>query len=81
MDDPFHEYYVPSAILRFRQGFGRLIRSKDDYGLVVVLDKRLLTKAYGKGFLRSLPGCTARQGPMAALPRIARSWLDPKNRK
>jgi len=81
MDDPFNELYVPNAILRFRQGFGRLIRSKDDYGLVVVLDKRLLTKAYGKAFLRSLPRCTARQGPLESLPRIARGWLDPEIRK
>lgn len=77
---PFDEYYLPDAILRFRQGFGRLIRSKDDYGLVVVLDKRILTKAYGKTMLRSLPGCTARQGPLSALPQLAQRWLDPSNR-
>jgi len=81
LEDPFHEYYVPSAILRFCQGFGRLIRSQQDYGLVVVLDKRLLTKAYGKSFLRSLPRCTARQGPLESLPRVAKSWLDPQNRR
>ncbi len=79
-DDPFNEFYLPEAILRFRQGFGRLIRSRDDYGLVVVLDKRLLTKSYGKTILRSLPGCTARQGPISLLPDLARRWLDPANR-
>jgi predicted DnaQ family exonuclease/DinG family helicase len=79
-DDPFNEFYLPDAILRFRQGFGRLIRSTDDYGLVVVLDKRLLTKSYGKTILRSLPGCTARQGPIRLLPDLARRWLDPANR-
>lgn len=79
--DPFNEYYLPDAILRFRQGFGRLIRSKSDYGVVVVLDKRLLTKSYGKMILRSLPPCTARQGPLESLPAVARRWLDPANRK
>ncbi|MBM3188574.1 MAG: DNA polymerase III subunit epsilon [Chloroflexi bacterium] len=79
-DDPFNEYYLPDAILRFRQGFGRLIRSQDDFGVVVVLDKRLLTKSYGKTFLRSLPGCTARQGPLASLPVVAQRWLNPANR-
>ncbi|NLV74597.1 MAG: DNA polymerase III subunit epsilon [Chloroflexi bacterium] len=79
-DDPFQQYSLPDAILRFRQGFGRLIRSKDDFGVVVVLDKRILTKAYGKEMLRSLPGCTARQGPIEAMPRAIRRWLDPSNR-
>jgi len=79
-DNAFEEYYLPDAILRFRQGFGRLIRSKEDYGLVVLLDKRILTKSYGKTILRSLPGCTARQGPLATLPHLARRWLDPANR-
>lgn len=79
--DPFHEYSLPDSILRFRQGFGRLIRSKDDYGLVVVLDRRLLTKSYGKIILRSLPPCTSRQGPLEVLPSLARRWLDPANRR
>lgn len=79
-DDPFNEYYLPDAILRFRQGFGRLIRSRDDYGVVIVLDKRILTKSYGKTILRSLPPCTARMGPVATLPTVAQRWLDPTNR-
>jgi DNA polymerase-3 subunit epsilon/ATP-dependent DNA helicase DinG len=79
--DPFNEYSLPDSILRFRQGFGRLIRSKNDYGLVVVLDKRILTKSYGKTILHSLPPCTARQGPLQALPELARRWLDPDHRK
>lgn len=79
--DPFYEYSLPESILRFRQGFGRLIRSKDDYGLVVVLDKRLLTKPYGKIILRSLPACTSRQGPLEVLPSLAQRWLDPANRR
>lgn len=75
-DDPFNQFYLPDSILRFRQGFGRLIRSRDDYGLVVVLDRRILTKPYGKVILRSLPPCTARQGPLQALPSVAKRWLD-----
>jgi len=51
----FMEYSVPRAILRFRQGFGRLIRSKKDYGALVILDNRVLTKQYGKMFLKALP--------------------------
>lgn len=80
-EEPFNEYYLPQAILRFRQGFGRLIRSRDDYGVVAVLDARLLSKSYGKTFLRSLPPCTARQGPLTSLPIVAQRWLDPERRK
>ncbi len=74
-DDPFNQYSVPESILRFRQGFGRLIRSKTDRGVVVVLDKRLLNKAYGKAFLNSLPLCTVRKGPVSNLPAEAVRWL------
>jgi len=55
--NPFREYSLPEAILKFRQGFGRLIRSQTDEGIVVVLDSRLVNKSYGKTFLRSLPEC------------------------
>jgi len=55
--DPFKEYSLPEAVLKFRQGFGRLIRSQTDEGIVVVLDSRILTKWYGRVFLRSLPEC------------------------
>ena len=53
----FMEYSLPEAILRLKQGFGRLIRNKTDRGIVVILDSRVLTKAYGKMFLNSLPEC------------------------
>ena len=49
------EYSLPEAILKFKQGFGRLIRSKDDRGRVVVLDSRIVTKAYGRQFIEALP--------------------------
>jgi len=51
----FIHYTLPSAVIRFKQGVGRLIRSKTDFGVVVVLDKRVLTRRYGGQFLRSLP--------------------------
>ena len=55
--NPFNEYQLPEAVLRFKQGFGRLIRTKDDEGIVVVLDSRILRKRYGQAFLRALPPC------------------------
>jgi ATP-dependent DNA helicase DinG len=53
--DSFRDYSVPQAVIKFRQGFGRLIRSRDDHGAVLILDRRLITKGYGRIFLRSLP--------------------------
>ena len=55
--DPFSEYSLPEAILKLRQGVGRLIRTKQDKGIVVILDPRVLTKSYGQAFLRALPKC------------------------
>jgi ATP-dependent DNA helicase DinG len=57
LKNPFYEYQVPQATLLFRQGFGRLIRTKTDKGAVAVLDTRIRTKNYGKSFLRSIPRC------------------------
>jgi REP element-mobilizing transposase RayT len=55
--NPFMEYSVPEAVIKLKQGFGRLIRSKTDTGIVVLLDGRVLTKRYGKIFLEALPKC------------------------
>jgi ATP-dependent DNA helicase DinG len=55
--NPFLEYQVPEAVIKLKQGFGRLIRSKTDRGIVAILDPRVLTKPYGQTFLRSLPDC------------------------
>jgi len=74
-EDSFNEYYLPEAILKFRQGFGRLIRTASDRGIVAILDRRVLTKQYGKLFLESLPGCTIKQGPSMNLAREAGKWL------
>jgi len=56
--DPFRELSLPQAVLKLRQGFGRLIRTQEDTGTVAVLDPRIATKSYGRIFLRSLPDCT-----------------------
>ena len=53
----FKDYQIPEAIIKFKQGFGRLIRSQSDSGIVVVLDSRINNKFYGKLFLQSLPKC------------------------
>ena len=53
----FFDYTVPEAVLKFRQGFGRLIRTKDDTGIVVILDSRIIQKRYGQSFLNSIPEC------------------------
>ena len=55
--NPFNDYQLPEAVIKFKQGFGRLIRSKSDSGIVVVLDPRVKTKTYGRLFLGSLPEC------------------------
>lgn len=75
-DDPFNEYHLPEAILRFRQGFGRLIRTQSDRGVVVVLDKRVQTKRYGRSFLDSLPECKVHTGSLRDLPAMAARWLN-----
>lgn len=55
--NPFMEYSVPEAIIKLKQGFGRLIRSKNDKGIVAILDSRVVTKRYGRMFLEALPEC------------------------
>ncbi|HEY2124221.1 MAG TPA: helicase C-terminal domain-containing protein [Chthoniobacterales bacterium] len=55
--DPFTEYSLPEAVLKMRQGVGRLIRTKSDHGIVVILDNRIVTKTYGRSFLQALPKC------------------------
>jgi len=54
---PFWDYLLPEAILKFKQGFGRLVRARDDRGRVVILDRRIASKPYGRLFLQALPPC------------------------
>lgn len=75
-DDAFYQYSVPDAILRFRQGFGRLIRSRQDRGVCVILDNRVITKRYGQLFLESLPDCTVQKAPLGSLAGAAKGWLE-----
>jgi ATP-dependent DNA helicase DinG len=56
--NPFRDYQLPEAVIKLKQGFGRLIRSRTDTGMVVILDPRIRSKPYGKQFLNSLPECT-----------------------
>lgn len=65
--EPFFDYSVPHAIVKFKQGFGRLIRHKWDRGCIVCLDRRLISKGYGKLFLNSLPNCGHAFVPQASL--------------
>jgi ATP-dependent DNA helicase DinG len=74
--NPFAQYQIPEAIIKLKQGFGRLIRSKTDTGIVAILDPRILTKPYGTLFLSSLPDC-ARVVESLDSP-VARS-ADPRN--
>jgi len=74
-DDPFNEYAVPLAALRFKQGFGRLIRRKTDRGVMVVLDGRIHSKRYGEAFLGSLPECTLQKVTARQMPGLVAGWL------
>ena len=74
-DNSFMEYAVPQAILRLRQGFGRLIRTKTDRGAVIILDRRVTASRYGSAFLRSLPPARRIDCELYQLPDIIRSHL------
>jgi len=73
--DPFSEFAVPQAALRLKQGFGRLVRSTSDRGVVVILDSRLLTKRYGETLLRSLPPATRLRCSWKELGAAVSDWL------
>ena len=55
IENAFGQWSLPEAVLKFRQGFGRLIRSKTDRGAILILDRRVLTRRYGRAFIASLP--------------------------
>ena len=74
--DPFLHFSVPQAILKLRQGFGRLIRSKSDKGIVVLADKRVLTKRYGAAFLRALPAKACTMTSQESLVEAVKNFLD-----
>ncbi|MCX6018902.1 MAG: exonuclease domain-containing protein [Chloroflexi bacterium] len=74
-ENSFNDYSVPETVLRFRQGFGRLIRSRSDRGVIVVFDRRLISKNYGAAFINALPGPTLVRAPLSMLAKHVREWL------
>ena len=74
--DPFNEYSIPNAILRFRQGLGRLIRNKHDRGTIVVLDSRISSHGYGHAFRDSMPPCHHTPCFTSNVGMLAEMWLD-----
>lgn len=72
--DPFQELLLPEAVIRFKQGFGRLIRSKGDRGVVILLDDRVIEKYYGRFFLNSLPIRTHIRGGNKHVIRKIEEW-------
>ena len=74
-EDAFAEFALPQAVLRFRQGFGRLIRGADERGVFLVLDSRIASRRYGQTFLDALPDCELRQLRASAVPDAVASWL------
>ncbi|HHT48869.1 MAG TPA: hypothetical protein GXZ98_06215 [Firmicutes bacterium] len=73
--DPFLHLSLPEAVIKFKQGFGRLIRTQTDRGVVVVLDQRIKTKRYGRVFLRSIPGGKLITAPQTELASLIQKWL------
>ena len=77
--NPFFDYSVPEAIIKFRQGFGRLIRHKKDFGAVIICDNRLVRMQYGQQFLNSLPVQAQVFKDKTSLFQILEQWFKNKN--
>ena len=73
--DPFRTHMLPEAVLRLRQGFGRLIRTRTDRGAVLILDRRIHDRWYGRVFLSSLPPAARAVGPTRQVLRTTRDFL------
>lgn len=73
--NPFIDYAIPMAVLKFRQGFGRLIRSVNDYGIVSVLDRRIVKQRYGKWFLSSVPSAQHVRGSCEDVCAVAQKFI------
>ncbi len=74
-ENSFMQYAVPQAILRLRQGFGRLIRTNTDRGVAVILDRRIVSRRYGREFVRSLPPASRKRVPLYDLGGAVERWL------
>ena len=75
LENPFGGYFVPEAVTKFRQGFGRLIRSRTDRGVFVVLDRRIISKGYGRLFQKSIPQSTVRRVTLGTVSEYVEKWL------
>ncbi|MCI3920324.1 ATP-dependent DNA helicase DinG [Paenibacillus sp. TRM 82003] len=75
-ENPFTKLSVPQAVIRFKQGFGRLVRTAKDRGIVLIYDTRVIETTYGKHFLYSLPGPKIEHLPSGAMPERMRQWLE-----
>ena len=76
--NPFREYFLPQAIIKFKQGFGRLLRTKNDRGIILVCDQRIATKNYGQFFIKALPAnCQVHQGSSERILSEVEKWFLP----
>ena len=73
--DPFAEYALPQAVLRLKQGFGRVIRRGDDRGAVVLCDSRIASREYGQTFLAALPEARIAREPVASIPAVVQAFV------
>ena len=73
------EYTVPQAVIRFRQGFGRLIRQRTDRGVVLILDSRVVRRGYGRLFLHSLPNVPVLTKPQTELTEAIKDFFKSTN--
>ncbi len=73
--NPFNELSLPEAVLRFKQGFGRLVRSSTDRGIVFVFDRRIITTTYGQSFLRSIPKIPIKRVSIGEMVQFIHKWL------
>ncbi len=73
--NPMLDYYLPKAVITFRQAMGRLIRSRRDRGCMILLDSRVLRKSYGRWFLEALPGCPIVRKPLETVEEKVRAWF------
>jgi len=74
--DPFIEFSVPEAVIKLRQGAGRLIRHRSDRGVIIIMDKRVQTTRYGSLFKRSLPGSSLRAENVEMLVKGLQKWFE-----
>jgi ATP-dependent DNA helicase DinG len=73
--NPFSKHSLPEAVLRFKQGFGRLIRKKTDRGFVIIFDRRIVTTTYGKAFLKSIPTVPVKTLDINEMLTVIEEWL------